>query len=225
MARQRSRGPRRSGWRSAGSASRHPASIRSAIRRDARRARRELDLPESLWADSCRAGLRPAKEPVWRALHIFESLITYLGKDPKTGFVRRPLGNVGIQYGLKALADGRITPDQFIELNARIGGFDADGTFIAQRTVSDREGIANAYRSGRVFTGKGMSLPILDLRTYQDQLGNVHTRFHTFETRQRLMDANGTVANQILWTWAPTAPAADTTARRSMPWTSGSRTC
>ena len=139
---------------------------------------------------------------------IYESLITYLGKDSATGFARRPLGNVGIQYGLRALNDGTISAEQFLDLNRRIGGFDIDGNFIAQRTVSDPEGAAAAYRSGRVFTGAGMSLPILDLRNYRDHDGDVHTRFHTFETRQRLIDANGTAANQILWTWGLDAPSA-----------------
>jgi len=152
------------------------------------------------------------KNPKGVRCTIYESLITYLGKDPASGLVRRPLDNVGIQYGLMALREGRISPAQFLDLNSRIGGFDADGNFVAQRTTADAEGVANGYKTGRIFNGRGTSLPIMDLRTYNDDLGgrgNVHTRFHTFEARQRLRDANGTVANQIIWTWAPTAPAAE----------------
>ena len=151
------------------------------------------------------------KNPTGVRCTIYDSLITYLGRDPRTGFVRRPLDNVGIQYGLRALNEGRISPDQFLDLNSRIGGFDVDGHIVPQRTIADPEGAANGYRTGRIFNGRGTSLPILDLRTYQDHLegrGNVHTRFHTFETRQRLTDANGAAANQIIWTWAPTAPVA-----------------
>jgi len=56
-----------------------------------------------------------------------------------------------------------------------------------------------------------MSLPILDLRMYLDDegtrgipgTGDVHTRFHSFEMRQRLIDANGTAANQVMWVAAP----------------------
>jgi hypothetical protein len=58
-----------------------------------------------------------------------------LGKDPKTGFARRPLDNVGIQYGLGALNAGVITKDQFLDLNAKIGGYDNDGEIAAARTV------------------------------------------------------------------------------------------
>jgi len=42
------------------------------------------------------------------------------GRDPKTGFARRPLDNVGVQYGLEALNAGVITKDQFLELNDKI---------------------------------------------------------------------------------------------------------
>ena len=147
---------------------------------------------------------------------IFESLATYLGRDPQTGFVRRPIDNVGIQYGLKALQTGTITVDQFLDLNEHIGGFGPDGDFVPTRTVGDPEGIANAYRTGRIFSGKGTSLPILEFRRYNDLIpgrGDVHTRFHTFEIRRRLMDSNGGMANHVVWTWAPTAPAAEHTGK------------
>ena len=42
------------------------------------------------------------------------------------GFANRPWGNEGVQYGLKALQDGQITPDEFVDLNAKIGGLTID---------------------------------------------------------------------------------------------------
>jgi hypothetical protein len=42
------------------------------------------------------------------------------------GFANRPLDTVGIQYGLKALMNGLITPAQFVDLNAKVGGHDID---------------------------------------------------------------------------------------------------
>ena len=42
------------------------------------------------------------------------------------GFANRPYDNVGVQYGLRALASGRITTAQFVDLNAKIGGIDID---------------------------------------------------------------------------------------------------
>ncbi|HKY66140.1 MAG TPA: DUF6351 family protein [Acidimicrobiales bacterium] len=39
------------------------------------------------------------------------------------GFARVPWDNVGVQYGLQALVDGTITPDEFLDLNANVGGW------------------------------------------------------------------------------------------------------
>ena len=45
------------------------------------------------------------------------------GTDPDTGFARVPWDNVGVQYGLEALQDGTITPDQFLHLNVHVGSW------------------------------------------------------------------------------------------------------
>jgi hypothetical protein len=39
------------------------------------------------------------------------------------GFARVPWDNVGVQYGLHALRDGVITPAEFLDLNAHVGGW------------------------------------------------------------------------------------------------------
>ena len=49
------------------------------------------------------------------------------GRDPKTGAAPQIFDNVGVQYGLRAFNDGKISAEQFLELNEIIGGFDADG--------------------------------------------------------------------------------------------------
>src|SRR5262249_32939188 len=56
--------------------------------------------------------------------------VNELGRDPATGFARRPLDNVGIQYGLQALNEKKISVEQFLDLNAKIGGFDVDGNIV-----------------------------------------------------------------------------------------------
>ena len=43
-----------------------------------------------------------------------------VGED---GYARMTWDNVGVQYGLQALTDGRITPQEFLDLNARIGSW------------------------------------------------------------------------------------------------------
>ncbi|MGW8319655.1 MAG: DUF6351 family protein, partial [Candidatus Promineifilaceae bacterium] len=39
------------------------------------------------------------------------------------GFARRPWDNVGVQYGLGSVASGAITPEEFLKVNAIIGGW------------------------------------------------------------------------------------------------------
>jgi hypothetical protein len=45
------------------------------------------------------------------------------GIDPASGLARVPWDNVGVQYGLRAVATGQLTPDEFLDLNARIGSW------------------------------------------------------------------------------------------------------
>lgn len=54
--------------------------------------------------------------------HFSDAVETY-GRDPDTGFARVPWDNVGVQYGLRALRDGRITPKQFLDVNHHVGGW------------------------------------------------------------------------------------------------------
>ena len=83
--------------------------------------------------------------------------------------------NVGIQYGLKALQAGAITAEEFVTLNERIGGFDADSNRIAARTVADLPALDIAYRAGIVSSGKNLGkLPILDSRGYDDARYPLH---------------------------------------------------
>ena len=51
-----------------------------------------------------------------------DDLVNILGLD-EYGYARRSWDNVGVQYGLEALQDGDITVNQFLDINARIGGW------------------------------------------------------------------------------------------------------
>lgn len=53
----------------------------------------------------------------------FEDLKHIFGLDPETGFARTTFDNVGVQYGLEALRQGEISVDEFLLLNAHVGGF------------------------------------------------------------------------------------------------------
>ena len=39
------------------------------------------------------------------------------------GYARNTFDNVGVQYGLGALKDGKITPAEFLKANAQVGGW------------------------------------------------------------------------------------------------------
>ena len=52
----------------------------------------------------------------------WQDLVNIYGAEPD-GFARVPWDNVGVQYGLEALRNGTITPEEFLDLNAFVGGW------------------------------------------------------------------------------------------------------
>jgi hypothetical protein len=144
------------------------------------------------------------KNPTGARCDIYDHAVNVWGRDPKTGFARRPLDNVGIQYGLGMLNAGVITKEQFLDLNAKIGGYDNDGKVVSTRSVGDPVAMRTAYRMGRMTSGGGglATTPIIDYRAYLDdaQGGNVHLRYHSFSLSQRLMKANGYTDNRVMLT-------------------------
>jgi hypothetical protein len=144
----------------------------------------------------------PINNPKGARCTIWDHGAVVYGRDPQTGFARRPLDNVGVQYGLEALNSAAITKEQFLDLNEKIGGFDIDGNVVPQRMVADTSATRAAYRTGRLGSGGGglAATPIIDYRTYYDDQpgGDVHLRFHSFSTRARLEKANGYSDNMIM---------------------------
>lgn len=110
--------------------------------------------------------------------------------------------NTGVQYGLVAFNSGKITAEQFIELNRRIGGFDGDGKPVASRSSADIEAVRTAYRTGRVNAGAGSlsRVPIIDHRPHVDPSGNIHDTIRTSIMQARLVKANGNANNRVTFT-------------------------
>jgi hypothetical protein len=154
-------------------------------------------LPEAIRYDA-------VKNPTGARCDIYDHAVNVWGRDPKTGFARRPLDNMGIQYGLGALNAGVISKEQFLDLNGKIGGYDNDGRIRTARTEADPAALRIAYRMGRLtWGGAGLATtPILDYRAYLDDApgGNIHLRYHSFSTRERLERANGYTDNQVMLT-------------------------
>ena len=124
---------------------------------------------------------------------------TTTGIVPGSLRARQTGDNVGIQYGLKALLAGAITPEEFVTLNEKIGGFDADSNRTAARTVADSAALSTAYRAGIVASGANLGkLPIIDSRGYDEQ--GIHYIWRSFAERARIDAANGgNHGNQVMW--------------------------
>ncbi len=132
--------------------------------------------------------LGPRPESVWSAN---ERKIAH-------GFAGIPFANSGIQYGLSVLRQGLITPAQFVDLNAKIGGLDIDVQPSAQRLAGDDASIANAYRSGLINEENNISgVAIID-HAGPDP-GAAHDYAHTWWIRDRLDRAQGNHDNHVLW--------------------------
>jgi len=124
---------------------------------------------------------------------------TTAGIPPNSTRARQTGDNVGIQYGLNALLAGAITPEEFVTLNEKIGGFDADSNRTPARTSADLPALAIAYRAGIVSSGRNLGkLPIIDSRGYDEQ--GIHYIWRSFAERARIDAANdGNHGNQVMW--------------------------
>ena len=114
------------------------------------------------------------------------------------GFAGVPTDNVGVQYGLGALRSGKINAAQFVDLNVKIGGLDADASPVANRMTADRPALANAYRSGMINETNNLDrTAIIDCRGPDE--GLFHDAYRAFALRARLDREHGGHANQLIW--------------------------
>ena len=114
------------------------------------------------------------------------------------GHANLPLDNVGIQYALAGLLDGTISPQQFVDLNAKIGSRDIDYEQQEARQAADPGAIERAYRSGTVNVGNNLDqVAIIDLRGADP--GAFHDVYRTYAMRERLIREHGHADNQLLW--------------------------
>ena len=113
--------------------------------------------------------------------------------------------NVGVQYGLRGVQAGAITPEQFVDLNQKIGGLDSEGNYQPQRTRADVNGLERMYSSGLITYGRELGkYPIIDARSNDNH--EDHNNSEWMFTRNRLIRANGSAANQVHWWEASTDP-------------------
>ncbi|MGI8559373.1 MAG: DUF6351 family protein, partial [Solirubrobacteraceae bacterium] len=149
------------------------------------------------------AGLDPSQK--WSPTHTggvrcgtLDHNINIIGKGP-SGYAGVPLDNVGVQYGLKALLAGQITPASFVGLNSGIGGIDKT-TYLDQpaRTAADPEALTNAYRSGYLAIGNTLDqTPFLEGRGPNET--TAHVTYPSLALNARLDRQFGTHASHALW--------------------------
>ena len=116
---------------------------------------------------------------------------------PNQGKARRPISNIGIQYGLSGLLSflendlsdptrPPLTPDQFVALNANAGGYDLDFNRTEERTVADPLAQERVYRSGAANTAAHLDkVAIIDLGGPEP--GAFHDVYRKYSMRDRLI--------------------------------------
>jgi hypothetical protein len=153
--------------------------------------------PEQVW--------NPVTNPAGERCGIADFMRAVFGvtvtPDAPNGKGRLAVDNIGVQYGLTALGRGEITPEQFVDLNAKVGGIDVDGNFVAHRTAADPEALRIVYESGRVNSATGAaSVPEIDNRTgNQMEDTGFHPAVPSFSYRARLDRSNGHHDNHVIW--------------------------
>jgi len=115
------------------------------------------------------------------------------------GFAEFPYDNTGRLYGLNALRSGDLMPEQFVDLNEKIGGLDVDGNVVADRSSANPAVVETLYRAGLVSSGETLGdVAIIDVRGFAGD-AEIHTNFHSYAMRRRLENANGHHENQSIW--------------------------
>src|SRR5437588_5864468 len=94
---------------------------------------------------------------------------------------------------------------QFLDLNEKIGGYDQDFNYVANRVVGDVGAIERAQQSGLFFNGNGglASIPLMDISGIYNDDGGYHYQWFHFATRERMKEANGDTANHVMWRGKP----------------------
>ena len=169
------------------------------------------------------AGTERMDPAVMAAVHWthWEDVRNVYGVGPD-GYARQTWDNVGVQYGLKALTDGNITPAEFLHLNATVGSWKDPGEMVQESLpfvpgTADRWSLRNqrtgdpaprragsipamnaAYREGLYFDGD-IDIPTIDWRPYLEEMLDMHNSHQSFASRQRMLDHDGRASNQVIW--------------------------
>ena len=177
---------------------------------------------------SAGAGTNRMDPAVMAAVHWthFDDLRNIYGVQPN-GYARQTGDNVGVQYGLQALREGKITPAEFLDVNAKVGSWKDPQDFVqegapclpgtfdpwssrnmrlspdggvtpAPRREGDISAMNAAYEHGLYFDGD-IDIPLIDQRDYLEEQLNMHNSHQSFVSRRRMLDHDGDASNQVIW--------------------------
>jgi Tannase-like family of unknown function (DUF6351) len=177
---------------------------------------------------SAGAGTERMDPAVMAAVHWthWEDVKNVYGVGPD-GYARQTWDNVGVQYGLQALKEGNITPQEFLDLNARVGSWKDPGDAVqeslpfqpgtadpwssrnmrlspdggvtpAPRRQGDLAAMHAAYNRGLYFDGD-IDIPLIDWRHYLEEQLDMHNSHQSFASRRRMLDHDGRASNQVIW--------------------------
>ena len=85
---------------------------------------------------------------------------------------------------------GRITAEQFLDLNEKVGGLDINSDLIPERIEGDEASVANAYRTGLVNEGTNLDEVAIINHGGPDP-GIAHDYAHAWWTEERLPSRPG----------------------------------
>lgn len=140
---------------------------------------------------------------------ILDLAVNLLGRRPASswgpqekaagyGFAGFPFANSGVQYGLKALQGGRITPAQFVDLNTKIGGLDINSDPQPERDEGDLGAIGKAFRTGLLNEFNNVDEVAIINHGGPDP-GIAHDWAHAVWTHLRLQADQGHTRNRVNW--------------------------
>jgi hypothetical protein len=159
------------------------------------------------WSPVVPVGLRydPVANPHGARPTVYDHGHNIYGVNPANGFAWRPFDNVGVQYGLAELNAGVISADQFVDLNQKIGGYDQDFNYVANRVAGNLAAIKRAQLAGlQLYGGGGLaSIPVFDISGIYNDDSGYHYQWHHFAMRERMREANGNTDNHVMWRGNP----------------------
>lgn len=167
-------------------------------------AKNNCELPASAVYD-------PVTNPSGQRCGTWDWSVSVFGKTADGKYTQETRDNTGVQYGLKALLEGKIAGELFVTLNEIIGGVDKDTNLVKARSAADAAALDVAYRSGLVANGANIAKhPQIDLRGYDDSgidlpptagvpIVGVHQNWRSFAVRDRLDRDGGGHTSHALW--------------------------